>query len=67
MRIGDKYGFINKAGEFVINLQFDRVGHFSEGLAPVLINGKEDKWGYINKAGEIVIKPQFDDAKSFSK
>ena len=57
VKIGDKWGFINKAGEFVINPQFYDAWDFSEGLAPVLIG---DKYGYINPTGEIVIKPQFD-------
>jgi len=28
--IGDKWGFINKAGEIVINPQFDGAGDFSK-------------------------------------
>ena len=64
MDIGDKVGFINKAGEFVINPQFDGAWSFSEGLAWVKIG---DKWGFINKAGEFVINPQFDEAYPFSK
>ena len=64
VKIGGKYGYINKAGEIVINPQFDDAWSFSEGLARVEIG---DKYGYINKAGEYVIKPQFDGAGSFSE
>ena len=65
VKIGDKgWGYINKAGEIVINPQFDLAGYFSEGLAAVSIG---DKYGFINPKGEIVINPQFDDAQNFSK
>ena len=67
VKIGDKWGFINKAGEFVINPQFRSAWSFSEGLARVKIGGKEGKFGYINRAGEIVINTQFDFAWDFSK
>ena len=30
-----KYGFIDKSGKVVIELQFDDAGYFSEGLAKV--------------------------------
>ncbi|MGB4774978.1 MAG: WG repeat-containing protein [Daejeonella sp.] len=46
------YGFIDKNGEEVIEAKFNWTTFFSEGLAPVKINGK---WGYINKSGEQVI------------
>ena len=64
VKIGDKYGFINRAGEIVINPQFDYAGSFSEGVASVEIGGK---YGYINPTGEFAIKPQFDKAGDFSK
>lgn len=64
----DKFGFINKTGEVVIQPQFDSVLLFSEGLCPVLVKSKdENNWGYINKKGEIVINPQFRSAYSLSE
>lgn len=45
-------GFIDKNGEEVIEAKFNWTTFFSEGLAPVQINGN---WGYINKSGEQVI------------
>ena len=36
-----KYGFIDKNGKVVIELQYDYVGHFSEGLAQVKKDSKE--------------------------
>lgn len=65
VKIGDRYGFINKEGQYVVNPQFDNAGiRFSEGLVHVIIG---DKWGYINKEGQVVIKPQFDSAGTFSE
>ena len=40
-----KYAYIDKTGRMVIRPQFDDAGDFSEGLAPVRLNGK---WGYIS-------------------
>ena len=55
-----KYGYINKEGKIVINLQFTDAGNFSEGLAKVsLEEGAEKRFGFINKEGKIVINPQF--------
>jgi hypothetical protein len=44
VRKDGKYGFINKAGKEVIPTIYEDAGYFSEGLAPVQINGK---WGII--------------------
>ncbi len=57
---GNRYGYIDKTGHFVINPQFDFAWIFSEGLAAVLIGDEETgKWGYIDKTGHFVINPQF--------
>lgn len=69
VRIKEKWGFIDKEGKIVINPQFEDVGSFSEGLAP--ISQKKDKdskdmiWGYIDKEGKILINPQFATASIF--
>ncbi|MGH7823627.1 MAG: WG repeat-containing protein [Candidatus Binatia bacterium] len=57
VKLGNKWGYIDKTGKYVIDLQFDYAGAFREGLAVVLVDGKE---GYIDRAGRFVIKPQFD-------
>lgn len=48
----------------VIPFQYDDVGDFSEGLAPVKLNGK---WGYIDKTGKVVIPYKYDFAYHFSE
>ncbi len=59
-----KVGFIDKNGRWAIPPIFDEANSFSEGLAPVRINGK---WVYINKVGKIVLIPTLyvDQAESF--
>jgi len=59
----NKYGFVNKNGEFVIEPQFDYAFDFSEdGLARIK---KDGKYGFVNKNGEFIIEPQFDYALDF--
>lgn len=55
----DKFGYIDKSGKQVINLQFESVEayDFSEGLAAIEAGGV----GYIDKTGTLVVKPQFDE------
>lgn len=59
-----QWGYIDKAGEFVIPAQFLSALNFaSNGLAAVETS---DGWGYINRAGEIVIAAQYEGAATFS-
>jgi hypothetical protein len=58
-----KYGYIDKAGKYVINPQFEDAKPFKDGFAAVEVGRK---WGYINKGGKFVINPQFDDAEPFN-
>lgn len=60
---GDKYGFIDKAGRIVINIEYDAARDFSEGLVAVAKNGK---WGFIDKTGRTVINFEYNFAESFS-
>lgn len=62
VKSGDKWGYMNNAGELTINPQFESVGRFSEGLARVKMNGK---YGYIDNTGNFVINAQWDYAGAF--
>ena len=69
---GDKVGFVDKTGRFVIEPQFDEAEDFKEGLAvvkvPVKVDDKvESKFGFIDKTGKMVIEPRFSEARSFSE
>ena len=48
-----------------IERTFANAGDFSEGLAPVTVNGRN--WGYIDKTGEFVIQPKFEFCRNFSE
>jgi hypothetical protein len=56
VKVGDKYGYIDKTGALVIPAMLDRAMKFSEGLAAA----KLDKhYGYLDRAGTWVISPRF--------
>ncbi|QDH77629.1 WG repeat-containing protein [Echinicola soli] len=59
---GRFYGYVNRAGKWVIPNTFEGTGRFSEGLAAVKSAGA---WGYIDKHGSMVITPQYDEADEF--
>ena len=56
------WGFINKKGEVVIPLVYEKALHFRDGLAPVRQGGK---WGYIDRQGRMVIGAGFERAEEF--
>jgi|GEM_PF-5401920 len=62
VEVHGKWGYINPAGELVIDASFDGAGLFACGLAWVRVGGK---YGYIDTAGKLVIPPQFHDAIEF--
>ena len=61
--MGQKRGFINKAGVEVIPPTYAIVGKFSNGLARAYY--PNDKWGFIDRTGKQVIAPKYDDAEDF--
>ena len=55
---GDTYGFVDQTGQAVVSMEYDAVGSFSEGLAPVV---KDGKIGYVDTQGNVVIPVEYDD------
>ncbi|MGK0385883.1 MAG: hypothetical protein ACI849_000488 [Patiriisocius sp.] len=52
----NKYGYINKSGEFVISPQFENEKSFSEGFTAALEDGN---WGFIDASGAWVIEAKY--------
>lgn len=63
VQVGGKWGFINKAGEMVIEPQYEEARSFSNGFAAVKY---DDMWGFIDEKGNPVIEAQFEGAKDFN-
>jgi hypothetical protein len=64
VKIGDKYGYIDKAGKTVVKPQFEEANIFADGLALVKIS---EGYSYIDTTGNMVIKVEFADAQNFSE
>ena len=64
VRVFKSWGYIDRTGNYAINLQFDNATSFSGGLACVK---KMRDWGYIDTKGTYVINPQFERAENFSE
>jgi hypothetical protein len=58
----EKFGLINKAGDFILPPVYDSWLFFREGLADTKLKGKT---GYIDLAGKWVIPPVFEGCGSF--
>lgn len=62
----EKWGFINKKGELVVNTIYDEANSFREGLAAVRTGSFDcPSWGYIDKSGKVAIPLQYCYATSF--
>lgn len=60
----DTVRYVDKAGKTELTLTgFTWAGSFSEGLAPVV---KDGKYGYVDKDGRVVIAPTYDTASDFT-
>jgi len=63
VKSGDKWGYIDREGKYVVNPQFDDAVLFTEKTA-LIRSG--DKFGFIDKKGSFIINPIYVDALSFS-
>jgi hypothetical protein len=61
---GDYWGFINDKGEVAIDLKFEWVENFSDGIAMI---GIGDEVTYIDKEGKELSKEHFSDGFAFNK
>ena len=53
----DKWGFVNKSGNIVVDAKYDKVTEFNEyGFAGVKLDGK---WGVVNSKGEEILEPTY--------
>jgi len=60
----EKYGLIDSLGQLALQLTFDEVGSFSEGLLAVKQNGL---WGFVDRFGREVIPAGFRAVENFSE
>lgn len=64
VKSGEKWGYIDQKGAYVINLQFAEADFFREGLA--IVKDLEGKIGFIDKEGKYVLKAQYKAATPFA-
>lgn len=62
VKLGGRYGFINKTGEEVIQLKYEGSDVFNNGYAWVKLDGK---WGFIDKNGKEITRFKYDHAFYF--
>jgi hypothetical protein len=65
IKAGDKWGYVDNKGQYVINSQFEDAFNFSEGLA--MFKSADGKYGFINEDGKYVVNPIYKDASNFSE
>ncbi len=61
---GERWGFVDAVGNWVIPAQYEWAESFSEGLAAVKRDGY---WGYIDRQARVVIDFRYRDAARFSE
>ena len=62
VKTGDKWAYVNKAGEMMYMNDSETFDDFFNGLAR---GKKNDKFGFFSTKGEWAIQPQFDGARDF--
>ncbi len=64
MKIGDKWGYIDKTGKIVIEPKYDNnASYFSEDLAGERV---VEKWDFIDKTGEIIRQTKSDNTWKYT-
>ena len=63
VRSGDRWGYINKKGEYIINPQFDDAGFFRDGLARVV--APDGKIGYVDNKGQYAFPAKYKEGTHF--
>ena len=53
----EKFGYINKSGDFVIPQRYSHATDFRRGMASVAMDGR---WGVIDKEGNVIVPFEFD-------
>ena len=59
-----KYGYLNTAGQIVIEAKYDVIDNFYNGLAMVKFN---NKYGFINKEGKLTVNNEYDVVRNFNE
>lgn len=61
-----KWGFVNEAGEMVIDYQYRFAGDFTtDGTAPVKVETGSKVWRYVDKTGKEVLEVEYDQCGGF--
>lgn len=63
VKTGERYGYINPKGEYIINPQFKYADAFRDGRARV--QDMKGNYGFIDKQGNYVIQPEYKEATGF--
>ena len=64
VKVENKWGFVSKEGELVVEPTYENADSFSLGYAPFYEDGK---WGCIDEENHILIEPTFDSMSPFYK
>ena len=68
IRKKDKWGYMNRKGEVVLELQWNDASDFYEGLAKVATaDGSGMKYGFIDTKGQWKVQPVYESAGDFSE
>ena len=68
VKVGDKYGYINKKGEYVISPKYIAARDFKEGMAIIGMKiGNKLVWGIIDVNGKSICSPIYSEIKDYSE